>query len=1143
MKISPLPATQTLHLTRSTRTAVLASACLLLNALSPPALTAQPATEPAKEQVVILSPFIIASSQYEGYQSQVTLSGAGMRVSIDEIGSAVSVITPKFLEDTASRDLRDALVHQVGIEVGGFGGNFAGSTNEPALTNNVSTRVRGLAAADLTRGFFRSAIPNDAYNTARVDINRGANALLFGVGSPAGIINYSTVEALTDANRRQIGVSADNYGSVRGTLDINQVLVPRVAAIRIAALNDEREYRQKPAFNHDQRLYGSFVTSIPAFEKGIFSGTRVTLSGEVGKIDANNPRNLPPQDHLSGWFEETRPAQWVAAGIPAKGSWNPSVPFAAGPVTNLGLGVGRLLNRSPIAIFVDPTNNTARDPNGTVNGQTVLGRPWVSNNVRFPNGATGAAVMIASRSFEFSFQNQSVPLPDGEFYIGPRIMNPEIFDFHDRMLDGPNKREDAKLRDHTVTVEQLLFNRRAGIELSANSSSYTESTQSLLPIATQWLAVDANTHTWDGTPNPNFGRVMTGQPGTSTYSKAGIDTVRAKAFYELDLTENDNSLWRRIAGKHTLGGLMQRERNTNERRSGALGSTTQLWENGSNQNRQAELGKTLVTLNYLTPSAVSITNPANLDIRGIEAYRLDLPRILNGQGVFLARLPPAAAANSAQPQHAVKYQSIEFLQANDELTNMAGNAEKNRRTIDSSALSLQSRFLDGHIIGTYGLRKEEVSVVQVVAPVVSTGENYRLVNDPAYDFGSSLATRQKFKATPKAWSVVAKLPNGLRKHLPATSALSVFYGESENFDPPESTARNVFGDQILPPRGISTDYGINLRLFDERLSLRVTRYETNQDGSFNGSLNGIIGGIVTQHVQTFQAVQSGFATNSGNGFPVGYVAPPQSILDLYQVRVTGNTISQVPGSGSDTSDYIARGTELELFWSPTSRLSLSINAARQESTRDNSGEALRRFMFETPTANGRTLAENWSSPAAQVTYLTISTIPDGTGALSGRWRGLVQSYLRVANSDGGPATELRKWRSNAFANYVFDSGRLKNIGIGGAVRYQGKVAIGLPIANFRLDGSKAVSGALPGDFRTYDISNPYFGPGETSYDCWLSYKRHILRDKIQAKFQLNVRNVFADDDIIPIGTQPDGTVAVIRIGEPTTYTLSARFEF
>jgi len=1144
-----------LRISRSKTAWLLAAASAILGSPSALVVHAQQNSVPASstavdpttadESVVELSPFKIDATQDAGYQSKIALSGAGLRVSIDDIASAVSVITPKFLEDTASRDLRDALVYQVGIEVGGFGGNYAGSTSERALTNNVATRVRGLAEADLTRGFFRSAIPNDSYNTERVDINRGANALLFGVGSPAGIINYTTVEASLTANDRRVSVSADNFGSIRTTLDVNQVLIPDVMAFRLAGLNDDRKYKQEPAFNHDKRLYGSLVTKIPAFERGIFSGTRIMLSGETGKIDANNPRNLTPQDHLSNWFEETVHPTRAAANIPPKGRWNPSVPFAAGPVTNLGLGVARLTNRSPVAIFTDPTSNIARDPNGTVNGQPVLGRPWVSNNVRFPNGSTGAAVMIASRSLEFSFQNQTITLPDGEFYIGPRIMNPEIFDFHNRMLDGPNKSEVSDLRDFTVAVEQLLFNRRAGVELALNSSGYEEVMQSLLPIATQWLAIDANTHTWDGTPNPNFGRVMTGQPGGASYVKAGIDTFRAKAFFEFDFTDKDTkSRWRRLLGTHTVSGLYQHETNESDRRNGALASTTQFWENGTNQDRQAELGKTLVTLNYLTPSAVNLTNPAQLDIQGIQVNRMDLPRILNGQGVFLARLPPATAANSALPQHQVKYQSVDFLQADDELTNLAASAQKTRRIIESQALSMQSSFLDGHLIATYGFRKEKVTTRQVAAPLVTNGENYRLVNDPSYSFGSSLASRQSFESTPTAWSVVAKLPENLRRRVNTVSSFNLFYGESENFDPPEGTAVNVFGQQLLPPRGLSTDYGVNFRLFDDRLAFRITRYKTNQEGSFNGTLSGIINSIVEQHVLAFQSVRSGFNPDTnGDGFPDGYIAPPQQILDLYQVRVNGGTISRLQSAALDTSDFVAEGTELEAFWSPNRRFSLGFNVSRQESTRENTGEAVRRFIFETPAANGRPLVENWNTPEAQRTYLTISTIPDGTGALSGRMRGILQTYFRAANSDGAPATELREWRANAFASYEFDSGRLKDFGVGGAVRYQSEVAIGLPIATYRVDGSLAVGAAQPGDFRTYDVTKPFFGPTETNYDLWFSYRRPLFKDRIKAKFQLNIRNVLADDDIIPIGTQPTGEVAVVRIGEPATYTLSARFDF
>ena len=49
-----------------------------------------------------------------------------------------------------------------------------------------TTRVRFMAAT-LHEEFVRKPLPMDSYNIDRVTVNRGANSILFGVGSPAGI--------------------------------------------------------------------------------------------------------------------------------------------------------------------------------------------------------------------------------------------------------------------------------------------------------------------------------------------------------------------------------------------------------------------------------------------------------------------------------------------------------------------------------------------------------------------------------------------------------------------------------------------------------------------------------------------------------------------------------------------------------------------------------------------------------------------------------------------------------------------------------------------------------------------------------------------------------------------------------------------
>src|SRR5690606_30754553 len=114
------------------------------------------------------------------------------------------------------------LVYTTGTEVAGQGGNFLGQGDGAVLTNTdrlepiQNTRVRGLAEADNTRDFFLSDIPWDSYNVGRVDLQRGPNSILFGIGSPAGIVNASlNSAAFSDSNTIEARVGS--FGSTRFT--------------------------------------------------------------------------------------------------------------------------------------------------------------------------------------------------------------------------------------------------------------------------------------------------------------------------------------------------------------------------------------------------------------------------------------------------------------------------------------------------------------------------------------------------------------------------------------------------------------------------------------------------------------------------------------------------------------------------------------------------------------------------------------------------------------------------------------------------------------------------------------------------------------------------------------------------------------
>ncbi|MDA1067684.1 MAG: TonB-dependent receptor plug domain-containing protein [Verrucomicrobia bacterium] len=256
------------------------------------------------EDVFTLSPFTIDEQENVGYLARSSLAGTRLKTPLRDIAATISVVTEEFMDDTGSTDLQELLVYTANTEVLGIGGNFAnpdesrsvGGVLDAQFTRPTqNTRVRGLAAADLTRNYFPTIVAMDSYNTSRVVINRGANSILFGLGSPAGIINNQIIAPVFE-NHGEVSFQYGSYDSHRTEFDVEKVLIEDKLSIRVAALNEEQFYQQKPAFEHDSRI-------TIAGEWRPYENTIVRATYENGSITANRPRSIPPQDMVSRWFD------------------------------------------------------------------------------------------------------------------------------------------------------------------------------------------------------------------------------------------------------------------------------------------------------------------------------------------------------------------------------------------------------------------------------------------------------------------------------------------------------------------------------------------------------------------------------------------------------------------------------------------------------------------------------------------------------------------------------------------------------------------------------------------------------------------------------------------------------------------------
>jgi outer membrane receptor for ferric coprogen and ferric-rhodotorulic acid len=122
------------------------------------AVTTQPA---ASDNAIVLSPFVVDTSQDTGYFASNTLAASRLKTDLKDIASSVTVLTEEFMNDLAANDVASALAFVSGAEndstyhqesvasLGGANGYVGGDFGD---NNNRSgeVRVRGLGRATTT---------------------------------------------------------------------------------------------------------------------------------------------------------------------------------------------------------------------------------------------------------------------------------------------------------------------------------------------------------------------------------------------------------------------------------------------------------------------------------------------------------------------------------------------------------------------------------------------------------------------------------------------------------------------------------------------------------------------------------------------------------------------------------------------------------------------------------------------------------------------------------------------------------------------------------------------------------------------------------------------------------------------------------
>jgi hypothetical protein len=1170
----------------------------ILTLLATPALVAQTTAAPAnptkeitaKDEVLVLSPFEVNASDDTGYNASGTLSGTRLRTDLRDVAASTQIVTKQFMEDVGATNLAELLVYTNGTEVSGLGGNMSafdvGSTNVDVEQVNRQpgsiVRIRGIGTgttgSDQARDFFTTDIPSDSYNVDRVEINRGPNAMLFGLGSPSGIVNAQLIRPKLNRNATSVEAKYGRFGTYRGTLDHNQVLIKDKVAFRFATLKADQKYMQDAATDLNERFYGA-LTIKP------FKNTTFRVSAETAHRYANKPQNWVPTDQISSWFEMGKPTydpttqRLAFLGTPppillANGTVNPFFPGSLATVNGVPNTWNGGKNSTLIGGFTDAIYIINENPNVRSLGITgykdrgVIGYEFTNDRVHLnvlttPNATNplvsdGMSSLTNARTYLQRKMTGATGAPNStnwtpqtmlwNFIKTPRTLDSSIYDYYTQMVEGPNKFENTRWKTYNVTLEQRL-GAHAGVEFAVDKQELESAINN--PSNTNIL-IDINTKLPDGATNPNFGRPYAASVGWAESQIRDREGARVTAYYELDLRKNSRDWLGKLLGKHIVTGNITSSDYAYESYGGRPNYSGPDYldsEQASNAGTTTVINRAFSSdkrafwmMNYMGPSLANATNAQNGGIQGTRV----ITSLFNVPSV-LTRYYQSPVSGSQAP---AQWQDKAFSAINNAnmWTFRDGNGQYTLSRKKSESLSkviiLNSRLLSDNLISTLGWRKDKFEAYDSGAPN-RTADNVTLTDDANWPLKQTIST----EVSTFNYGLVAHAPKFVTDRLPAGMTVSLTYNKSDNKSPANPVV-GVDGKPIEAPTGSTKEFGGRVGFFDGKFELRVVNYETKAANAVNPNLRGPQNNIQRHVNQTYLNIAQNFnnriysdpqpqdtsapktpgaiaAQKAWNDFwatPYG-----KNFLDTFLYKDVGlptQTKDDRVDSVVSTSDIVSKGWDYELIYNPTKNWRISANAAKSAAIRSNTGAALNEFADKIDVL--------MQSAAGDLPQSNNSTTPIRDG--------FAQEVVDIKKEillDGSPSPEERKWRFNIVTNYTFSQGMLKNLRIGGAIRWQDKIAIGYPIIN------------VPKGVVTYnplpDVKNPYFGSAETNYDAWIGYSRKLkmskLKNGLHWSVQLNVRNIGVGRELIPVAAQPDGSIAAYRTAEPMTWTLSNKFDF
>src|SRR5687767_758503 len=254
-----------------------------------------------KDEIVALSPFQVSGAGDRGYYAANTMSATRLNSKIEDLASSITVVTKEQMADFAMLDINDIFAYEAGTEgTGNFTDFVMNASGNPIDNTQVdpsnANRIRGVGSANVSLSNFETSrrVPIDPINVDAVEISRGPNSNIFGLGDAAGTVNMVAATANLSRNRSQVQFRGNSFDGYRASLDVNRVIKPRVLSVRGSAVYQHDGYHLKPSGTDTVRLNGMIK-----FQP--FKSTTLNAAFSTYRMHGNRPNATMPRDGISFW--------------------------------------------------------------------------------------------------------------------------------------------------------------------------------------------------------------------------------------------------------------------------------------------------------------------------------------------------------------------------------------------------------------------------------------------------------------------------------------------------------------------------------------------------------------------------------------------------------------------------------------------------------------------------------------------------------------------------------------------------------------------------------------------------------------------------------------------------------------------------